>query len=292
MSQPYTYIITHPGRAHRDEFYACCFISGQFPGIPIERRIPTPEELEDPKVIVIDTGGHYEPEKSNFDHHQFEPAAAESNDHKCALSLWLDHQGLLQKAKEYFRWLEICELADCHGPHAMALRLNTDWDTLAPFVASPLEELVLQEFSRRSRIHPNAFQDWLSQVMTTFGGTLLRVLESSDEVDEELSNIAVFTEVKGIKILGFTNPYIQQRHATRTENWAKRKHPDIGIIIFPDNRDPNKTCLYRVGAQPRVDFLKIQENPLTSFAHKTGFIAKVDTLDRGEIRLLIEAAID
>lgn len=63
-------VITHPGVFHADDVCAVAWM--QITGVeaPVERRIPTPEELENPEVMVIDVGGQHDPVHHNYDHHQ------------------------------------------------------------------------------------------------------------------------------------------------------------------------------------------------------------------------------
>jgi hypothetical protein len=84
-----TLILTHPGGSHKDELLACSLLAAVH-RVPIVRREPTPEDLADPTIAVVDVGGEHAPERNNFDHHQF-PA-----DHPpvCALSLVLQHLGV------------------------------------------------------------------------------------------------------------------------------------------------------------------------------------------------------
>lgn len=70
-------IIVHGGTsAHRDEIYGCALLQGwrmihDLEPIPIERRNPTDEELDDLSVLVLDVGRSHDPSRHNFDHHQF-----------------------------------------------------------------------------------------------------------------------------------------------------------------------------------------------------------------------------
>lgn len=66
---PFSAILTHPGSAHKDEFLACCVLLAETP-VPISRREPTPADLADPGVAVIDVGHLHDPALNNFDHHQ------------------------------------------------------------------------------------------------------------------------------------------------------------------------------------------------------------------------------
>ncbi|MFZ4765329.1 MAG: MYG1 family protein, partial [Roseimicrobium sp.] len=96
-----SFILTHPGGAHKDELLACSLL-GAVHRVPIVRREPTADDLADPSIAVVDVGGEHAPERHNFDHHQF-PA-----DHPpvCALSLALQHLGVYEDARQFCDWLE------------------------------------------------------------------------------------------------------------------------------------------------------------------------------------------
>ncbi|RME27279.1 MAG: hypothetical protein D6806_04870, partial [Deltaproteobacteria bacterium] len=66
-------IVTHGGQAHHDELLAVALALGRFGPLPVERRDPTGEELDDPRVMVIDIGRRHEPRLLDFDHHQWKP---------------------------------------------------------------------------------------------------------------------------------------------------------------------------------------------------------------------------
>lgn len=287
---PYKYAITHPGKAHRDDFYTCCTILARYPGLPIDRRVPTEEELNDPEVLVIDIGGRHEPELGNFDHHQFEPIP-EDQPQSCALSLWLDHLGLLEKSREYFRWLAPMELTDCLGPHALARQVNTTWDKLAPIASSPLEDHILQEFGRRYQLRPKALQDWLCQTMFTFGSVLFHILEETSNAHEEMEEMAFTFHAHHLLVVGFPHQNFQQRHAARATPWTREKYPEAAIILIPDARNGEGTCLYRINDHPQVDFRQLEGNPLIGFLHKNGFIAKINSQDPEVLQQLCKEAI-
>jgi len=56
MSNTINKIIVHAGKAHRDDFMSVCFLLAMDPSAQVERRDPTPEELEDPNIWVVDVG--------------------------------------------------------------------------------------------------------------------------------------------------------------------------------------------------------------------------------------------
>lgn len=62
--------VTHGGVAHLDDLLAASMLINA--GIPVYRRNPTKEDLEDPTVVVFDIGDQFDPLLNNYDHHQDE----------------------------------------------------------------------------------------------------------------------------------------------------------------------------------------------------------------------------
>ena len=54
-----------------------------------------------PGGLVVDVGGEHDPERGNFDHHQF----PRDHDPVCALSLVLQDLGLYEDARNFCEWL-------------------------------------------------------------------------------------------------------------------------------------------------------------------------------------------
>ena len=63
-------IITHPGIFHADDVCAIAWLRIIGISAPVERRVPSPEELADPDIMVVDVGGQHTSKLNNFDHHQ------------------------------------------------------------------------------------------------------------------------------------------------------------------------------------------------------------------------------
>lgn len=64
-------IVTHSGTFHADEICGVALLLRLFPGAAVERTYtPSEDDFADPGVIVLDIGRRYEPDLSNFDHHQ------------------------------------------------------------------------------------------------------------------------------------------------------------------------------------------------------------------------------
>jgi uncharacterized UPF0160 family protein len=87
-------INTHPGIFHADDIMAVAFLSLKNPGVPVERRVPTAEELADPTVACVDVGGQYDWKLQNYDHHQKGGAGArwDSEIKYAAFGLVMSHQ--------------------------------------------------------------------------------------------------------------------------------------------------------------------------------------------------------
>jgi len=178
-------IITHPGGAHKDDFLACSLMVSVH-GVPIVRRDPSEQELDDPSVCIIDVGGRHEPEKNNFDHHQF------PRDHTptCALSLILQHLGMYEDAQMFCDWLEPAEWFDCRGPQKTAEWLGVPREVVGK-LNSPIDISMLRRFAKLtpdSELHAG---DPIYELMCYIGGDLLEYLKS---VRSKLDSISAHVE--------------------------------------------------------------------------------------------------
>ena len=126
-NSPKRTILTHPGKAHRDEFISCCLLIAAGQADRVERRDATEKDLDDSEVIVLDQGGRHQPELMNFDHHQFERDAAPA----CSITLVLPLLGVdAEVARSIWGWLEFTERMDSKGPFATAKALGLTPDAL------------------------------------------------------------------------------------------------------------------------------------------------------------------
>ena len=137
-------IVTHPGSAHKDDLLAVCVLVAKH-GAPVERRDPTPAELEDASVAIVDIGGVHDPARMNFDHHHFPREHAPT----CALSLLLDHLGLYEDALRFCSWLETAEHFDSCGPKRTAEWLGVPRKAIAQ-LNSPVDITLLRRFAHKS----------------------------------------------------------------------------------------------------------------------------------------------
>lgn len=281
-------IVVHAGNAHLDELTACAVaIAVQKIGWPkvdwnlapvIERHDPSVGELEDPEVLVLDVGGRYEPEKSNFDHHQLPRENRES-----AMVLFtkniglpdggsLDVDNLAVVMDKLFPWFTTRSVVDCQGPFAAAKEAGVEWKTVDRF-RGPAEDLLLAAFV-------NATDEKRYEVVTPLAEMIVDAYTAYDElcrlangfVDEcgeslhgtlkRLGVDAVAVDFRGVdgKLVDAAGDAVLDEFGAE-------------IVVFDDNRGDGWTVLRR-NDSPKFDFAKCADIPGVLFAHKGGFIAK------------------
>lgn len=157
-------ILTHPGGAHKDEFLACSVLLALHP-VPVVRREPTADDLNNATICVVDVGHRHEPALNNFDHHQL------PKDHPptCSLSLVLQHLDLYEDARQFCEWLEPAEWFDCRGLVTTAQWLGSDPATVSKLI-SPIDVTLLRRFALAKQIAPG---QPLWEVMRMIGEDLL-----------------------------------------------------------------------------------------------------------------------
>lgn len=155
MRREWNMIITHGGAAHRDDMLAVAIALHLSPDATVVRRPPTPAELDDPAILVLDTGLQYDPEHSNFDHH----ASTDTTETTCTLTKFLDAIGRLRDARTWWPWLALTDAIDSHGPSAAA-QWGVSRESLPAF-ASPVESALLRDFSSVECINHGDFMHTL-----------------------------------------------------------------------------------------------------------------------------------
>ncbi len=287
MTVPTT-LLTHPGGAHKDEFLACSVLLA-IHSIPLVRREPTPADLEDPAVIVVDVGLRHEPALNNFDHHQF------PKDHTptCALSLVLQHLGLYEDARQFCEWLETAEWFDCRGPIETARWLGTERGVLSK-LASPIDFSLLRRFALISRLEPG---EPLWEMMRMVGEDFLSYVRSLRVRLDELARTATFWDFtfsgQNAKVLFLprTDPLPDEPSFGLERFVASLPFAaEVVAVIYPDRRGDGYG-LSRFQDHPRFDFRRIADDPLVRFAHARGFLAKTSATEIAELRRLLLAAV-
>lgn len=276
-------ILTHPGGAHKDDLLACCLLVAVH-GVAVERREPTADDLADPAIAVVDVGGEHDPQRSNFDHHQF-PA-----DHPpvCSLTLVLQHLGMYEDARRFCEWLEPAEWFDTRGPHVTAQWLGVARETLGR-LNSPIDVTILRRFARMKRLEPG---EPIWELMRYIGEDLLGYLRGMRERMDFLARHAEFWDVDGVEVLFL--PRTESMPDEPSGGIARYleaigKNTSVVGLVYPDRRG-NGFGLSRHNDHPCFDFTRIAEETDVHFAHARGFVAKTSSADPSRLRELLASA--
>lgn len=278
-------ILVHPGRAHRDDFLSCCIALSTIEGHPtIERREPTEDELNDDKVLILDVGMRHEPNKRNYDHHQF----GRDRQPECALTLLIDGMGLTDTFS-YQGWYRATAEIDVLGPKLTAKRMH-----LKEFpyrLSSPIEHSLLRIFGELEVIPPYSI---LYQIMRSIGYDVVtqaqkyeqRIKSLLAELAKQDNSLLSIIDV-GAGLRGFM---LLDKEADGLGYIRDNFHPGVSFLVAHNDRGKGWT-LYRYNDDPRIDFSQIKDDERIQFAHASGFIAKTkEMIPRREIISLINLA--
>lgn len=280
-------VLTHPGSAHKDEFLACSVLLALHHA-PIVRREPTPEDLANPSICVVDVGHAHQPELNNFDHHQLPKDAPPT----CSLSLVLQHLGLYEDARQFCEWLEPAEWFDCRGPETTAKWLGLSRDILTK-LNSPIDLTLLRRFALVNRLEPG---QPLWEIMRMIGADLLEYVQTLR------TRLAFIARTAQIWDFTFGGSSVQVVFLPRTEPLPD--DPSMGMerfverqglsdrvvgLVYPDRRSTGYG-LSRFRDNPRLDFSRLIGDPLVHFAHARGFVAKTSASDVEQLKKLLAKA--
>ena len=280
-------IVTHPGGAHKDDLLAVCVLAA-IHGCPIVRRDPTPEELDDPEIAVVDIGGLHDPARSNFDHHHFPRAHAPT----CALSLVLDHLGLYQDALQFCDWLEVAEWFDSRGPKKTGEWLGVPRRAISQ-LNSPIDMTLLRRFAQAPRHEPT---DPLYAFMKMVGDDLLEFLrvarERLDYVEQRVQRWTIQCGDDLIEALFLPRAdTAADEPSSMLGSYIRARKLDtvIAAIVYPDRRGEG-FGIGRYEDHPKLDFSRVESQPDVHFAHKSGFMCKTTASDPDRLKALVVLA--
>ena len=289
LSMAIELILTHPGGAHKDDFLACCLLA-HLHGAPIERRSPEQDDLANAGICVVDVGGVHDAALSNFDHHQFPREAPPL----CALSLVLQEMGLYEDALSFCAWLRPTEWLDTRGPNETAVLMGIPRTALNE-LNSPIDVSLLKRFASHTVIAPD---DVLYRVMCMVGEDIVTYVYSLrqrlDFLKQHVQWWTIETKSDPIQVL-----FLEQSaeikddpsfglHAFITE---EQKENFVHALVYPDRRGSGYG-LTRYEDCARLNYSKIEDQEDVRFAHKRGFVAKVETTDPIRLKALVAMAIE
>jgi len=289
LSPVFTTLLTHPGGAHKDEFLACSVLLAVNP-VPIVRREPTPADLADPSVAVVDVGHVHNPALNNFDHHQL------PRDHApvCALSLVLQHLGLYEDARQFCEWLEPAEWFDCRGPMDTARWLGVERHVIGK-LNSPIDGTLLRRFALASQLAPG---DPLWEMMRLIGEDLLGYVRSLRERLDFIARHAelwTLDDVAGSPCALFlprTDPLPDDPSAALERYVETRGLGDRVLGLISPDRRSGGYGLSRHRDNARLDFTRIAGEADVHFAHARGFVAKTSATAPDRLRHLLRLAMN
>ncbi|MGB1927504.1 MAG: MYG1 family protein [Rubripirellula sp.] len=284
-------IVTHPGSAHKDDFLACCLLA-HLHGVPVQRREPTEEDLANPEICVVDVGGDHNPELKNFDHHQF----PRDSPPRCALSLVLLDINLYDDACSFLSWLRTAEWLDTLGPNVAAERMGIPRSAFSQ-LNSPIDMTLLNRFARESCINPVSA---IYQVMVMIGEDIISYLQG---LRERLNYLKEHCEYWAISKEGSPDSLIQVVFVKQSDEIAsdpsfgihafiseQGKQDEIHAMVYPDRRG-NGYGLTRYEDYSGLDFSRIENQADVRFAHKRGFVAKVEATSPDRLKELIRLSM-
>jgi len=277
-------ILTHPGGAHKDEFLACSVLLALHP-VPVVRREPTADDLNNATICVVDVGHRHEPALNNFDHHQL------PKDHPptCSLSLVLQHLDLYEDARQFCDWLEPAEWFDCRGLVTTAQWLGADPDTVSKLI-SPIDITLLRRFALAKQITPG---QPLWEVMRMIGEDLLNYVKSMRARLDHIGQHAALWEIDlagkpaTILFLPRTEPLPDEPSLGLDQYIASRGLTEQMVgTVYPDRRSTGYG-LSRYQDNARLDFTRLAGQPDVHFTHARGFVAKTSAADIPRLKQLI-----
>jgi hypothetical protein len=255
---------------------------------PVVRRDPTPEELADPNVAIVDVGGSHDPALANFDHHHF----PREHPPTCALSLVLQHLGLYEDAKQFCDWLEVAEWFDSRGPKKTGDWLGVPRRAISQ-LNSPIDMTLLRRFAQATRIEPS---DPLYVFMTMVGQDLLDYLrEARERLDYTAARVQRWTvtvgsdSVETLYLPRSEGPADEPSAMLSSYIRAQKLDTVIAAIVYPDRRGGG-FGIGRYEDHPRLDFSRVEGQPDVHFAHKSGFMCKTSASEPARLQELIALA--
>ncbi len=284
-------IVTHPGGAHKDDFLACCLLA-HLHGVPIQRREPTEEDLANVATCVVDVGGVHDAELNNFDHHQFPRDAPP----RCALSLVLQDMGLYDDALKFCAWLRPAEWLDTLGPNETAKLMGIPRAAFSD-LNSPIDMTMLNRFASHEEL---AIGDPVYTVMCMVGEDIVNYVRSLrkrlDFLQQHGDWWAIKTELDGQEPIHalFLPQHDEIANDPSFGLYAfiaeQEKQDLVHALVYPDRRGSG-FGLTRYEDCQRLNFSQIENQPDVRFAHKRGFVAKVETTDPDRLKELLGLAI-
>jgi len=232
----------------------------------VVRRDYTAEDLGDTDILVLDQGGQLSAEASNYDHHQRPRDAAPA----CSVTAILPLLNVQpQTARAIWGWLEFSERLDSQGPFATAQHYGMEPDALFATV-SPVETTILRWFEE-VEVVPAA----LLSLMTRMGREKLNYLNEVVNRTVMLKGCVLFSEVSNVEVADVRCIGRDNQPLLGLELFL-RDEPTVAAVTITEDDRGDGLSLFRRNDDQRVDFSRLEGREGVVFAHKGGFVAKIE----------------
>jgi len=280
-------VVVHGGMCHRDDFMAIGLlrlIGVIGPNTLVHRTNPTPSDLMNPDIPVVDVGGQFDPALNNWDHHQHE----ENVKDECAFSLLCKNtqvpskfgfEGTFHDLWQAAPWYRAVNLRDNMGPDGLAKKFGLPF--MPHEVTSPLEGFILGSIGDTDIFDHR----WIELSAELLESQAKRALEFREK-EEWLKENAKFFMLPHIPKHGpLCMLLADQKGAFGINPYAAKNGPNGVKVILTATRDQRSPqwALFRLDAGVGiVDLTKLKDHPATTFVHPKGFLAIIDQEFTGE----------
>ena len=259
-------VIVHPGKSHFDERMAVALaLAANDVVVPVFRREPTPEELEDQSVLVLDIGGKLDDWDQVFDHHQLPRDAAPT----CAFDLVAEALGVREELENFFGWYNSWKVIDSKGPFAWAREHGVDWSVCSTLL-NPDMDIVSEWWEEATGDTP--VDEALVKRLKLRGEKILAAASKFKTFCQEVKDKGLRMDFDGIPVYDLRS-FDANESLDNGDKLAKADGVKGGVLVSKDNRGPGDS-FYRREDDPRVNFAQCQGKVYCAFAHAGGFILK------------------
>lgn len=245
-------------------------------------------DLLNPDVWVIDTGGSFDPDVRNFDHHQNKEQFRE----ECALTLLLQSvmpPGQYAALRAVQPWLRLTSVHDSQGPVAAAGFLGLDMRAYNA-TKSPVERAMLHMFSDQTVIPADGS---LMRVMIDIGrGIFADARDVFESCPERLAEAPGPVDHRNLRVWDLRSVYAEGIINTSVINMACAQRGVDLVLTMCGKSSPGCMQMYRQppGAD-KLDLFGLSGEVGVRYAHKNGFYAILEgSVDDTTIAALIERA--
>jgi hypothetical protein len=252
----YVKVIKHKAPYHVDDLKDVGLILNHYNISEIKEVVSEDEisekEYKDPKVFIVDVGGVYEPENSNFDHHQI-PIEEQKSSFSMLMEHFYKNDSLLEHVK-IKKMMKRIDIQDTKGLPVLKNKSDFYW----------MEELLETEFGLLNLLASdfpgkNIIYYMVGKIFEAKVNEIKSIIEVSSFIknNPEKFNIKI---IKGIKIL-----FIKERMEnipTKIFNLAQSElvnSEKIELIVGFNSRNPART-IYRTfhGLVSKINLSKIK----------------------------------